>query len=126
MSYANAYKKTQAETASPQRLMALLFQAALRHIREGAQGLETKQIADCRTHFSKASAIVTELARTLDPQKSPELAAELGPLYLFVSRRLYMANLKYDVKAAREAERVFAPIAEAFSQAVAQAQAVAP
>jgi len=125
MSYANAYKKTQAETASPQRLMALLFEAALRHIREGAQDLEARRTA-FRTHFAKASAIVAELARTLDSKQAPELAEQLGPLYLFVSRRLFVANLKSDVKAAREAERVFAPIAEAFTQAVAQAQAVTP
>ena len=78
MSYANAYKKTQAETASPQRLMALLFEAALRHMREGVRELEAAHRAEFRTHFSKAAAIVAELARTLDGQKSPELAAQLG------------------------------------------------
>ena len=119
MTYANTYRKMQAETASPQRLMVLLFEAALRHMREGAQGLEAGDRSSFRQRFSKASQIVTELARTLDPQQAPELVEQLGKLYEFVARRLLTANLKADAKAAREAERVFAPIADAFSQAVA-------
>lgn len=125
MSYANAYRKTQAETASPERLMVLLFEAALRHMREGASGLEQNRRDSFRIHFSKASAIVAELSRTLDATRAPELAAQLGPLYTFVCERLTYANLKADPKLAREAEKVFEPIADAFTQAVAKAQ-VAP
>jgi flagellar protein FliS len=121
MSYANAYKKTQAETASPERLMVLLFQAALRHMREGASELEHDQRTSFRVHFSKASQIVAELARTLDASQAPELSAQLGPLYTFVCERLTYANLKADAKLAREAERVFEPLADAFTQAVAKA-----
>jgi flagellar protein FliS len=121
MSYANAYRKTQAETASPERLMVLLFEAALRHMREGASELERDQRGTFRVHFSKASQIVAELARTLDATKAPELAAQLGPLYVFVCERLTHANLKADAKLARDAEKVFEPIADAFTQAVSKA-----
>ncbi len=124
MSYANAYRRTQAETASPERLMVLLFEAALRHMREGASSLEQQRRDTFRVHFSKASQIVAELARTLDANQAPDLAAQLGPLYLFVCERLTNANLKADPKLAREAERVFEPIADAFTQAVAKAQGV--
>ncbi len=123
MSYANAYRRTQAETASPERLMVLLFEAALRHIREGATELECDQRGSYRVHFSKASQIVAELARTLDATRAPELAGQLGPLYVFVCERLTRANLKGDPKLARDAERVFEPIADAFTQAVAKAGA---
>ena len=119
MNALRAYSKTQQETASKERLMMLLFQAALRHIRTSAEALEKKQFDKFAVPLSKAADIVMELSGTLDTQRSPELCRTLGDVYEFVSFQLLSAMTSRDPKHVRNAEKVFAPIVDAFEQAVA-------
>src|SRR5512142_2134125 len=116
---ARRYAQSERETASPERLMVLLFQAALRNMRAGAAALEAGNSSDAGRSFGKASDIVVELHATLDRSKAPELCDQLAAVYRFVTERLGVATLSRDLRAAREAERVFQPIAEAFDAAVA-------
>ena len=114
------YAAAQNETASPERLMVLLFEAALRHMRNGASALETGRNADANVALSKATDIVVELDATFDRPRYPELAENLGVVYQFVCQRLLSASLTHDPVLAREAERVFYPVADAFATAVRQ------
>jgi flagellar protein FliS len=119
MNASRAYARASQETASRERLMVMLFEAALRHMRHAASLLEQRKVVEALPLMTKASDIVVELADTLDPKAAPELAQTLGELYLFVAQRLARASAFRDVTALREAERAFAPIVEAFQQAVA-------
>jgi len=119
MNAANAYVRTRNETASKERLMVLLFERALAHMRTGAVAFDEGRPIDATLVLSKANDIVTELSATLDVSRDPELGQNLKALYLFVCTRLLRAMTAKDAVAAREAERVFAPIADAFGQAVA-------
>lgn len=112
------YKKASQETASPERLMVMLFEAALRHMRHAGSLFEAQKNADALPLLTKASDIVLELAGTIDAQRAPELAQTLGDLYLFVAEKLARAAAFRDLAALREAERAFAPIVEGFQQAV--------
>lgn len=117
---ARRYAQTQNETASKERLMVLLFETAIRHIRNGAAALEAGQRAEANKLLGKASDIVLEFHGTLDAAQAPELCEQLAEIYRFTAFRLTDAIGSGDPKAAREAERAFAPLVEAFSQAVAQ------
>jgi flagellar protein FliS len=120
MNATSRYAQAQNETASPQRVMILLFEAALRHIRAGAEALEEGRSADANTPFTKATDIVVALHSTFDTAQHPELGENLGAVYRFVCQRLLLANLQRDPALAREAEKVFAPVADAFATAVQQ------
>jgi flagellar protein FliS len=98
--------------------MVLLFQTALRHIRAGTAFLDQGQHVEGSRTLLKASDIVVELHATLDRSKAPELCDQLAEVYRFVCQRLSAAALSRDARAAREAERVFAPIVQAFEAAV--------
>ena len=119
------YGQTTKETASRERLLVLLFEAALRHMRNGASALESGRAADAVLPISKANDIVVELQATLDTARAPELCQQLGAVYQFVAQRLLLGSLKKDAKLVREAERAFLPLVEAFQQAV-QVAAGAP
>lgn len=125
MTRANAYKNVQASTASKERLMALLFEAALRHMRQGRTALERKDRKTFFTSMEKASAIVIELKCTLKHEVAPQLCEQLADIYGFVIGRLVQAALKSDVRLVNEAERAFAPVADGFIQAAAQVQSQA-
>lgn len=119
MNAARAYAKAGNETASRERLMVLLFEAALRHMRQAAAHLEASKAPEALPLLTKASDIVTELAGTLDAERAPELAQTLGELYLFVAQRLAVGATTRSAGPVREAERAFAPIVEGFQAAVA-------
>ncbi len=116
---ARRYVQSERETASPERLMILLFQAALRNVRSGAAALEEGRSSEAGRLLGKASDIVVELLATLDRSRSPELCDRLSEIYRFVTRRLGVAVLSRDARVAREAERVLQPVVEAFEAAVA-------
>jgi flagellar secretion chaperone FliS len=119
MSHARRYAQAAVETASKERIMLLLFETALRRIREGAAALEAGRHLDAATPLTRATDIVLELNGTLDRSRAPELGENLGLVYRFVCSRLTEGKLKRDPKLVREAERVFVPIVEGFTGAVA-------
>lgn len=119
---ARLYARTQNETASRERLMVLLFEAALKHMRVGASALDEGRAAQGTQALSKAAEIVAELLATLDRDRAPELCDRLSSVYAFVSARLVQAVSRRAAGPAREAERAFAPVAEAFAAAVAQVE----
>jgi flagellar protein FliS len=122
MSVARIYARTQNETASKERLMVLLFEAALRHMRTAGPALAAKQHREAITAIGKASNIVTELLGTLDRSKAPELCDHLASVYTFVADRLIKALTDRNPKWVKEAERAFEPIATGFAEAVKQVE----
>ncbi|HET9596464.1 MAG TPA: flagellar export chaperone FliS [Anaeromyxobacteraceae bacterium] len=120
---ARRYARSQNETASPERLMALLFEAAVRHMRSGAAALDGGRPAEANHALCRATEIVCELGATFDRARFPELAKNLEVVYGFVSSRLIAANARRDAALAREAERVLLPVADAFGEAVRKVQA---
>jgi flagellar protein FliS len=119
MSHARRYAQSSAQTASKERRMVMLFEKALQGMRSGASALEAGRVADANRVLSNALEIVVELHATLDRARAPQLCDQLGEVYRFVCTRVGEANLQRDPRLAREAERAFAPIADAFAQAVA-------
>ena len=120
---AHRYATTQGETASGPRLMMLLFDAALRHARCGTAALTAGERPAATASLTKASDIVAELYATLDHDRAPELCDSLAGLYRFICGRLTSAACSGDARAAADAERVLAILADAFSQAVVVAGA---
>ena len=118
MTVARAYAKAQNETASKERLMVLLFQAALRHMHGAARHFQEKRPGEGIALTAKAQEIVTELLATLDARQAPELAGELTGIYTFVIDRLLRGMTLRDPVPVQEAIRAFNPICQAFAEAV--------
>ncbi len=116
--YARRYVQAQNETASPERLMVLLFESALRHIRTAIASLEAGRFLEAATASEKAQQIVAHLDVTFDRPKYPELGENLTKIYKFTCQRLLAGVIRRDPKMFRDAERAFAPVADAFARAV--------
>jgi flagellar secretion chaperone FliS len=124
--YARRYVQAQNETASPERLMVLLFETALRHIRISIVALEAGRFEDAALASEKAGQIVAHLGVTFDRARHPELGENLSAVYKFTGQRLLMGVVRRDPRMFRDAERAFAPIAEAFARAVESLPTGAP
>jgi flagellar protein FliS len=126
MARANVYKTVQINTASKERIMVLLFEAALRHMRQSRAALDRKERAAFHDGIRRAAEIVIELQSTLKVDVAPKLCDELSQIYGFVVGRLMLAAASSDARPVGEAERVFAPIVDAFVQVAAKAASQAP
>jgi flagellar protein FliS len=120
MTAARRYVTMQTATASKERTMVLLFEAALKHMRNGKRELAGKNRRAASATLDKACQIVLELQKSLKPEVAPKLVGELVELYTFTAARLCRAMVAGEISAVEEAERAFTPIAEGFIKAVAE------
>ena len=120
MTAAAAYQRVQAQTASPERLMVMLFQKARMHLVEAKQAIEAGTPLLSNDPLFKAANIVTELRATLRPEAAPELVQQLADLYDFILVRIHRGQTHRDVEAIEDAIDVFQPLVDAFSGAVAE------
>ena len=97
----NAYGQVQVgsgvATASPHKLIAMLFDGALLSIAQARVHLRIGDIPVRGKAISKAIAIIDEgLKISIDLEAGGELAQNLRGLYEYMSHRLLEANLKAD------------------------------
>ena len=74
-----------------------------------------------RDGLSRAMAIIAELQSTLNVKEGGEIARSLDSLYVYVLELVVQANLHNDPRPLEEAERLLAPLREAWSQVAAGA-----
>ena len=118
---AHAYARQQRDTASPERLMVLLFERAHQEMLRGTAALEQKKYPEATKSLTKASDIIVHLSATLNESLAPALCRQLKDVYQFCALRLTRAALQRDAKAAKEARIAFEPLVDAFRRAVVKA-----
>jgi len=86
-----------AETLAPARQIVLLYDGAIRRIREARHAIEAGRINDRYQALAKASAIVEGLQGCLDLERGGAIARNLDQLYTYLVLRLARINLEDDV-----------------------------
>lgn len=93
--------------ASPHRLIAMLFDGALREITNARKGIQHRQIAAKGVAIGRAISIIGEgLNATLNMEAGGELAQNLRRLYDYMGVRLAEANLNNDITILDEVTRL--------------------
>lgn len=95
------YKKTSTETASPGKLILMLYDGAIRFMVKAIEGFELEDRSrgneEINNNLSRAIEIITELRASLDLKVEGELPKVLNDLYLYFEERLTDANLKKNI-----------------------------
>lgn len=91
-SYSSVKVHSGVESASPHRLVQMLFEGALERIAQAKGAMAQKQIARKGELIGKATAIVGGLQGSLNDKEGGTLAANLDSLYDYIIRRLAQAN----------------------------------
>ena len=102
-----AYRRVQAETASPAQLILLLYDGLLKRLQHALLGLEGRNYEQVNGSLQHAQDILLELVASLD-MDAGEIAENLAQLYEYQHRRLIEANLRKDpepVARGREPDR---------------------
>ncbi len=117
---AEAYKRQQILTATPEALTLMLYNGALRFMTEGREAIEKNKIEEANTALQKAQNIITEFRVTLNMEY--EISHQLMPLYNYVYDRLVEANMKGDLKQLDEAKGIITELRDAWAAAMVKAR----
>lgn len=119
------YLEQQVASASPERLVTLLFDRLLVDVDRAIAAHDLDDARAAGGHLLHAQQIVTELMVSLTD--AWDGAADLRALYAYLHGRLVVANVSRDVATVRECRAVVEPLREAWHGAAdAVAGAAAP
>lgn len=119
-SAAEAYKKQQVMTATPEALTLMLYNGCLKFIKEGVEQLAEKNYEASNTSFQKAQNIISEFRITLNMDY--EISHQLLPLYNYAYDRLVEGNMKSDPALIQEAADIMTELRDAWAQAMKKAR----
>ena len=104
-------------SATPHRLVAMLFDGALEAMNNAKGAIAARQIESKCQAINRAVSIVDGgLRASLDMSSGGVLAQELHALYGYILARLTYANLKSDSHVIDECIRLLQPIRDAWAQ----------
>ena len=119
MSYgANKYKSTSITTATPEQVLLMLYESAIKSGKLAKVALEKGMIAEKCKHIMKVHDIVSELKNTLDHAKGPKVAEQLDGLYDYCISQLLKANVENSVTALDSVVKVLTTLYEGWVAAV--------
>jgi flagellar protein FliS len=113
---AQAYLQTQVQSRSPLELVVMLYDGALRYLRETIAAMERGDLIAKRDALSKSMAIIGELQGNLDLEQGGEVAATLENLYSYMMERLSTANARRDPAPVAEVVRLVSGLRDAWAQ----------
>jgi len=87
-SQANAYREREINSASPARLVVLVYDAALANMLRARRSLQSGDIRERVSSVGKARDAIMELVVTLDTDRGGEIARNLKSLYAFILSEL--------------------------------------
>jgi flagellar secretion chaperone FliS len=124
---AGAYRHVGIETgvagASAHQLVSMLFDGVQDSIAQARGAIRANDIATKGRAIARALRIVDEgLHGALDAKGGGVLAADLGELYQYITRRLAHANLHNDDAALAECAKLIEPVRSAWRTIGAQAR----
>lgn len=88
------YLETAVETASPVRLIVMLYDGAIRFINEAIYAMRQRDYETQNNRLQRAQKILAELISSLDFEKGGEIAENLFRLYTYMYNQLVEANLQ--------------------------------
>ncbi|QHW32601.1 flagellar export chaperone FliS [Paenibacillus rhizovicinus] len=95
------YQQSSVKTASPGQLVVMLYDGAIRFVKQGIEAIEHGHIEQANTSLIKAQNVVNELMVTLNFDYP--IAAELVRIYEYMIHLLITSNTKKDREPAAEA-----------------------
>ena len=117
---AEAYRRQQIMTATPEALTLMLYNGCLKFITEGMEATEKKDFEAANTSLQKAQNIISEFRITLNMDY--EISHQLLPLYNYTYDRLVEGNMKSDVSLIQQGYDIIKELRDAWMQAMKKAR----
>ncbi|MEA2064022.1 MAG: flagellar export chaperone FliS [Gemmatimonadota bacterium] len=116
------YQEMRVRSASPEQLILMLYDGALRFLRQAIKALEEKQLETAHNNLIRTQNILTELIASLDLEEGGKIASNLLRIYEFMHRTLVQANLKKEPEPARQIMKQIKKLRESWATAMKNMQ----
>jgi flagellar protein FliS len=116
------YRQTAVETASPERLIIMLYDGAVKFINQAKISMNEGNIEETNKALFKTQDIISELMIGLN-MEAGEIAQNLYNLYDYFQRRLVEANTKKDAGILDEVLGHLMELRETWAEAAAKLKA---
>ena len=116
---AQAYRRQQILTASPEMLTLMLYNGAIRFINEGIKFIGEDEKEKSNNSLLRAQNVMIELMSSLDMEY--EIAKQLYPLYDYIYRALIVGNLANNIEKLEEAKEMVVELRDTWHEAMKKA-----
>lgn len=114
--YANNYVETAVSEASPHKLVAMLYEGAIKNLNLAKVFIEHKEFGKKSVHINKALSIIDALRNGVDLEVGGQVAENLYSLYDFCYRRTFEASSKNDAAMVYEVVEIIIGLNESWNQ----------
>ncbi len=118
---AEAYRRNSILTASPEKLVKMLYDAAIRNLEISRMALSdparthSAEVGEC---LGKALSIIGELKTALDMERGGDIAENLGSLYEFSMDQVSQANISRTAKPVENTLQVMRTLKEGWDAVI--------
>lgn len=112
------YQQNQIYTATPEQILIMLYDGAIRFIRQAMMAEEKGNQAEKLGRISKTMAIITAFSNTLNHEIGGKIAADLDGLYQFMIRELNVARNDESGEKLKTVEGLLVDLRDTWGQAI--------
>ncbi|MFZ3171708.1 MAG: flagellar export chaperone FliS [Carboxydocellales bacterium] len=109
------YKQTAVQTASPEKLLLMLYDGAIKFGHQACVAMEQKDLEASNKYLGKIQDIVSELIVNLNMDY--EISQNLYSIYEYINTRLVAANIQKSPEPLLEVMGYLRELRESFAQA---------
>lgn len=115
--YVNQYQNNQILNATPERILIMLYDGAIRFCRQAMQAMDDGNRQVFSEKIGRAMAIICEFANTLNHEVGGDIARDLDALYSFMTKELTRANIENERKPLETVENLLVGLRETWVEA---------
>lgn len=116
MNYARVYKEAQIETATPVKLVVILYDIIINSIDQALKYFETRKYDLSNKELARAQEGLIELITALDFERGRDIANNLYSIYLYCSKRLFEGNIEKNKDMLIEVRNILSKLRDAWEQ----------
>lgn len=117
--YVKQYQKNEVETATPEKILILLYDGAIQFLNKAKIAMEQKNIPEIHNNIIGCENIILEFINTVDVENGGDFALRIKALYEYFYNTLVQANLKKDVTKVDEILKHLIELRATWKQAIA-------
>ncbi|WP_400162327.1 flagellar export chaperone FliS [Brevibacillus sp. TJ4] len=117
---AQTYQTNQVTTAAPSELTLMLYNGAIKFVKQAKQSVSEKNYAKSHEACIKVQQILYELLNSLN--KDYPISKDFERMYDYMLRRTVEANMRKDIAILDEVEDLFVQFRDTWKEAIALAK----
>lgn len=116
--YLKEYKKNQVETATPEKILILLYDGAIQYLNKAKIGLEQNDLPLFHSNLLGCEKIILEFMNTLDMEAGGSLAQNLYRLYQYLYNTLVKTGISKEAQGIDEVLKHLTGLRETWQKAI--------